>query len=110
MDKRYDWFSVLESPELELWVNTLSSGVILAYEKTHSPRGSSKSKRDAEYIRISRHIISALYSATHARSKTKLWVSFPAAPGNYARPSATKASVDTTKIPYSYRRFCDVRD
>jgi hypothetical protein len=30
MDKRYDWFSVLESPELELWVNTLSSGVILA--------------------------------------------------------------------------------
>ena len=110
MDKRYDWFSVLESPELELWVNTLSSGVILAYEKTHSPRGSSKSKRDAEYIRISRHIISALYSATHARSKTKLWVSFPAATGNYAIPSATKASVDTAKIPYSYRRFCDVRD
>ena len=33
MDKRYDWFSVLESSELELWVNTLSSGVILAYEK-----------------------------------------------------------------------------
>ena len=35
MDKRYDWFSVLKSPELELWVNTLSSGVILAYEKAH---------------------------------------------------------------------------
>jgi hypothetical protein len=33
MDKRYDWFSVLESPELELWVTTLSSEVILAYEK-----------------------------------------------------------------------------
>jgi len=35
MDKRYDWFSVLESSELELWVNKLSSGVILAYEKAH---------------------------------------------------------------------------
>jgi hypothetical protein len=33
MDKRYDWFSVLESSELELWVNILSSEVILAYEK-----------------------------------------------------------------------------
>lgn len=110
MDKRYDWFSVLESPELELWVNTLSSGVILAYETAGSSRGSSKSNRDAEYIRISRHFISALYSSIHARSKKKLWVSFPAAAGNYAIPSATKASVDTTKIPYSYRRFCDVRD
>ena len=35
MDKRYDWFSVLESSELELWVNILSSEVILAYEKAH---------------------------------------------------------------------------
>ena len=110
MDKRYDWFSVLESSELELWVNILSSEVILAYEKAHLSSGSNKSKRDAEYIRISRHIISALYSATHARSKKKLWVSFPAAAGNYAIPSATNASVDTTKIPYSYRRFCNVRD
>jgi hypothetical protein len=33
MDKRYDWFSVLESSELELWVNILSSEVILACEK-----------------------------------------------------------------------------
>jgi len=33
IDKRYDWFSVLESSELEIWVNILSSGVILAYEK-----------------------------------------------------------------------------
>ena len=33
MDKRYDWFSVLESSELELWVKKLSSEVILAYEK-----------------------------------------------------------------------------
>jgi len=31
MDKRYDWFSVLESPELELWVSRLSSGAIDAY-------------------------------------------------------------------------------
>jgi len=51
-----------------------------------------------------------LYSATHARSKEKLWVSFPAAAGNYAVPSTTKESVDTEKIPYSYRHFCDVRD
>jgi len=110
MDKRYDWFSVLESPELELWVRRLSSGVILAYDSTHSSRGGNKSARDDEFLDISRHLISALYSATHARSKEKLWVSFPAAAGNYAVPSATKASVDTTKIPYSYRRFCDVRD
>ena len=33
MDKRYDWFSVLESSELELWVNILFSCLILAYEK-----------------------------------------------------------------------------
>ena len=110
MDKRYDWFSVLESPELETWVSKLSSGVILAYEATHSSRGSNKSARDSSYISISRHIISALYSATHTRSKEKLWVSFPAAAGNYAIPSTTKESVDTTKIPYSYRHFCDVRD
>ena len=64
MDKRYDWFSVLESPELELWVNTLSSGVILAYEKTHSPRGSSKSNRDAEYISISGHGKDTLFIQT----------------------------------------------
>jgi len=110
MDKRYDWFSVLESPELELWVSRLSSGVILAYDSTHSSRGGNKSARDNEFIDISRHLISALYSATHTRSKEKLWVSFPAAAGNYAIPSVTKVSVDTTKIPYSYRRFCDVRD
>ena len=110
MDKRYDWFSVLESPELELWVSQLSSGVILAYEATHSSRGSNKSARDSNYISISRHLISALYSATHTRSKEKLWVSFPAAAGNYAVPSTAKESVDTTKIPYSYRHFCDVRD
>ena len=110
MDKRYDWFSVLESPELELWVRRLSSGVILAYDSTHSSRGGNKSARDDEFLDISRHLISALYSATHARSKEKLWVSFPAAAGNYAIPSATKASIDTTKIPYSYRHFCDVRD
>ena len=110
MDKRYDWFSVLESPELEAWVNKLSSGVILAYEATHSSRGGNKSARDSEFIEISRHLISALYSTIHTRSKEKLWVSFPAAVGNYAIPSATKASVDTSKIPYSYRRFCDVRD
>ena len=110
MDRRYDWFSVLESPELELWVSKLSSGVILAYEATHSSRGSNKSARDSSYVSISRHMISALYSATHTRSKEKLWVSFPAAAGNYAVPSSTKESVDTTKIPYSYRHFCDVRD
>ena len=32
MDKRYDWFSVLESPELETWVSKLSSGAIEVYE------------------------------------------------------------------------------
>ena len=110
MDKRYDWFSVLESTELETWVSKLSSGAILVYEATHSSRGGNKTARDNELIAISRHLISALYSATHTRSKEKLWVSFPAASGDYAIPSATKASVDTTKIPYSYRRFCDVRD
>jgi len=110
MDKRYDWFSVLESPELETWVSKLSSGAIEVYESSHSSRGGNKSARENEFIAISRHLISALYSATHTRSKEKLWVSFPAASGDYAIPSATDASVDTTKIPYSYRRFCDVRD
>ena len=110
MDKRYDWFSVLESPELETWVSKLSSGAIEVYESNHSSRGGNKSARENEFIAISRHLISALYSATHTRSKEKLWVSFPAASGDYAIPSATDASVDTTKIPYSYRRFCDVRD
>ena len=110
MDKRYDWFSVLESPELETWVSKLSSGAIEVYESSHSSRGGNKRARENEFIAISRHLISALYSATHTRSKEKLWVSFPAASGDYAIPSATDASVDTTKIPYSYRRFCDVRD
>ena len=110
MDKRYDWFSVLESTELETWVSKLSSGAIEVYESNHSSRGGNKSARENEFIAISRHLISALYSATHTRSKEKLWVSFPAASGDYAIPSAIDASVDTTKIPYSYRRFCDVRD
>jgi hypothetical protein len=110
MDKRYDSFSVLESPELETCVSKLSSGAIEVYESDHSSRGGNKTARDNEFIAISRHLISALYSATHTRSKEKLWVSFPAASGNYAIPLATDASVDTKKIPYSYRRFCDVRD
>ena len=110
MDKRYDWFSVLESPELETWVSKLSSGVIEVYESNHSSRGASKQSRHQEFTKISRHLISALYSAIHARSTKKLWVSIPSASGDYTIPSATKASVDTTKIPYSYTYFCAVRE
>ena len=110
MDKRYDWFSVLESTELETWVSKLSSGAIEVYESNHSSRGASKQSRHQEFTKISRHLISALYSAIHARSTKKLWVSIPSASGDYTIPSATKASVDTTKIPYSYTYFCAVRE
>ena len=75
MDKRYDWFSVLESTELETWVSKLSSGAIEVYESNHSSRGASKQSRHQEFTKISRHLISALYSAIHARSTKKLWVS-----------------------------------
>ena len=110
MDKRYDWFSVLESTELETWVSKLSSGAIEVYESNHSSRGASKQSRHQEFTKISRHLISALYSAIHARSTKKLWISIPSASGDYKIPSATKASVDTTKIPYSYTYFCAVRE
>ena len=110
MDKRYDWFSVLESPELELWVSQLSSGAIAAYESSHSSRGASKQSRHQDFTKISRHLISALYSAIHARSTKKLWVSIPAASGDYKQPSESSTSIDTTKIPCSYKYFCAVRD
>ncbi len=93
INKRFDWFRVLQNEDLTSLVNKLSEHVLNTYGS--GSQGVNMNAREAKVMHTSNVVISALYSAYFTRSQHKLWVSYPQSPRSY--------SLTGSKIKHSHR-------
>jgi len=96
INKRFDWFRVLQNKDLTSLDNKLFEQVMSTYPD--GSQGVNIDGREARVSRISSVVVSALYSAYYARSHQKLWVSYPQSPRSY---SLNDSSGD--KIKHSHK-------
>ena len=96
INKRFDWFRVLQNKDLTSLDNKLFEQVMSTYPD--GSQGVNIDGREARVRRISSVVVSALYSTYYARSQQKLWVSYPQSPRSY---SLNDSSGD--KIKHSHK-------
>ena len=96
INKRFDWFRVLQNKDLTSLDNKLFEQVMSTYPD--GSQGVNIDVREARVKRISSVVVSALYSTYYARSHKKLWVSYPQSPRSY---SLNDSSSD--KIKHSHK-------
>jgi hypothetical protein len=96
INKRFDWFRVLQNKDLTSLDNKLFEQVMSTYPD--GSQGVNIDGREARVRRISSVVVSALYGAYYARSHKKLWVSYPQSPRSY---SLNDSSSD--KIKHSHK-------
>ena len=96
INKRFDWFRVLQNKDLTSLDNKLFEQVMSTYPD--GSQGVNIDDREARVRRISSVVVSALYSTYYARSQQKLWVSYPQSPRSY---SLNDSSGD--KIKHSHK-------
>ena len=96
INKRFDWFRVLQNKDLTSLDNKLFEQVMSTYPD--GSQGVNIDGREARVKRISSVVVSALYSTYYARSHKKLWVSYPQSPRSY---SLNDSSSD--KIKHSHK-------
>jgi len=96
INKRFDWFRVLQNKDLNSLANKLTEHVLSTYRD--GSQGVNMDAREAKIMHTSSVVISALYSAYFTRSQNKLWLSYPQSPRSYSVTDRT-----STKIKHSHR-------